>query len=93
MAGQTGLEPATTGVTGQYSNQTELLPRISFFLFETFIFPKCREFNKVSVQCQANLTHFLKDRRARQSRSAVGHADLPTLQQNEIQFRASVHLC
>jgi hypothetical protein len=26
MAGQTGLEPATLGVTGRYSNQTELLP-------------------------------------------------------------------
>ena len=26
LAGQTGLEPATLGVTGRYSNQTELLP-------------------------------------------------------------------
>ena len=26
MAGQTGLEPATSGLTGRRSNQTELLP-------------------------------------------------------------------
>ena len=29
MAGQTRLELATLGVTGRYSNQTELLPRVS----------------------------------------------------------------
>lgn len=28
MAGVTGLEPATSGLTGQRSNQTELHPRI-----------------------------------------------------------------
>ena len=28
MAGATGLEPATSGVTGRRSNQTELHPRI-----------------------------------------------------------------
>lgn len=27
MAGATGLEPATYGVTGRHSNQTELRPR------------------------------------------------------------------
>ena len=27
MAGQTGLEPATYGVTGRHSNQAELLPQ------------------------------------------------------------------
>ncbi len=32
MAGATGLEPATSGVTGRRSNQTELHPRIGCFL-------------------------------------------------------------
>ena len=30
MAGLTGLEPATSGVTGRRSNQTELQPQIIF---------------------------------------------------------------
>jgi hypothetical protein len=31
MAGTTGLEPATSAVTGQRSNQTELRPLFVFF--------------------------------------------------------------
>ena len=33
MAGATGLEPATYGVTGRHSNQSELRPRIKKVAF------------------------------------------------------------
>ena len=33
LAGATGLEPATYGVTGRHSNQTELRPRIKKVAF------------------------------------------------------------
>lgn len=38
MAGATGLEPATYGVTGRHSNQTELRPR-DRFVYIGFFFP------------------------------------------------------
>ncbi len=38
MAGATGLEPATYGVTGRHSNQTELRPRDKFVYID-FRFP------------------------------------------------------
>lgn len=49
MAGATGLEPATYGVTGRHSNQTELRPRdrntyIGFLFPLQEFFSKCLTF-------------------------------------------------
>ena len=38
FAVRTGLEPATLGVTGRYSNQTELPHHLNFY-FQNFLFP------------------------------------------------------
>ncbi len=50
MAGQTRLELATLGVTGRYSNQTELLPRALIFKFINIIIFK----NHVNGKCWFN---------------------------------------
>ncbi len=40
MAGMTGLEPATSGVTGQHSNQLSYIPALSLLLHKLCASPR-----------------------------------------------------